>query len=217
MVNYSNGKIYKIEPIVDHEEGDIYVGSTTKQYLSQRMDTHRRHFNCWKNGKLNKISCFDLFEKFGVENCHIILIELVNAASKDELLAREAHHIKTLNCVNKNIPLRTGAEYYQENKEKILEKVKLYQHNNKDIIKIKKHDYVIKHKEEIYAHHKEHYENNKENILNHCREYREKNKEKIRQIKSQKYVCECGQTYTHSHKSRHMKTNKHLEFIKNII
>ena len=32
MVNYNNGKIYKIEPIVDHDEGDIYFGSTTKQY-----------------------------------------------------------------------------------------------------------------------------------------------------------------------------------------
>ena len=33
MVNYSNGKIYKIEPIIDHDEGDIYIGSTTKKYL----------------------------------------------------------------------------------------------------------------------------------------------------------------------------------------
>ena len=41
MVNYNNGKIYKIEPIVDHDEGDIYIGSTTKQYLSMRMDKHR--------------------------------------------------------------------------------------------------------------------------------------------------------------------------------
>ena len=30
MVNYSNGKIYKIVPTVEHEEGDVYYGSTTK-------------------------------------------------------------------------------------------------------------------------------------------------------------------------------------------
>ena len=29
MVNYSFGKIYKIEPITGGEEGDVYVGSTT--------------------------------------------------------------------------------------------------------------------------------------------------------------------------------------------
>jgi len=27
MVNYNNGKIYKIEPICDHEENEIYIGS----------------------------------------------------------------------------------------------------------------------------------------------------------------------------------------------
>ena len=41
MVNYSNGKVYKIEPISGGEEGDVYIGSTTKRYLSQRMNTHR--------------------------------------------------------------------------------------------------------------------------------------------------------------------------------
>ena len=52
MVNYNNGKIYKIEPIVDHDEGDIYIGSTTKHYLSQRMDKHRGNYKSWKNGKI---------------------------------------------------------------------------------------------------------------------------------------------------------------------
>jgi len=40
MVNYGNGKIYKIEPIVGHEEGDVYIGSTTNKYLSKRMGVH---------------------------------------------------------------------------------------------------------------------------------------------------------------------------------
>ena len=42
MINYSNGKIYKIEPI-NGEDGDVYVGSTTKEYLSQWMATHRNN------------------------------------------------------------------------------------------------------------------------------------------------------------------------------
>ena len=25
MINYNNGKIYKIEPVCDHDEGDIYI------------------------------------------------------------------------------------------------------------------------------------------------------------------------------------------------
>ena len=49
MVNYNNGKIYKIEPMCDHDEGDLYAGSTTKQYLSQCMGTHRSGYISYKN------------------------------------------------------------------------------------------------------------------------------------------------------------------------
>ena len=55
MVNYSNGKIYKIEPICEHNEDDIYIGSTTKQYLSQRMDKHRSDYKRWQQGKCHKL------------------------------------------------------------------------------------------------------------------------------------------------------------------
>ena len=58
MVNYENGKIYKIE---SHSGDMIYIGSTTKKYLSQRMDTHRTDFKCWKNGKHHFITSFTIF------------------------------------------------------------------------------------------------------------------------------------------------------------
>jgi hypothetical protein len=51
MVNYGKGKVYKIEPIVDHSENDIYMGSTTKFYLSQRLEKHRSDYRLWKDGK----------------------------------------------------------------------------------------------------------------------------------------------------------------------
>lgn len=102
MVNYSNGKIYKIEPLVEHDEGDIYIGATTKQYLSQRMDTHRRDYNRFQNGKYHYITVYQLFEKYGVENCKITLLENCNnITTKDELNSRETHYIQTLKCVNK--------------------------------------------------------------------------------------------------------------------
>ena len=52
MVNYNKGKIYMIEPISDHDDGDVYIGSTTKQYLSQRMEFHRRDYKNFLNGIL---------------------------------------------------------------------------------------------------------------------------------------------------------------------
>jgi len=82
-INYKNGKIYKIEPRGDHSEGDVYIGSTTKEYLCQRMTAHRSGYNCFKRGtRQHKLTSYDLFDKYGVENCDIILLELVEANSK---------------------------------------------------------------------------------------------------------------------------------------
>ena len=46
--NYSNGKVYKIEPINSNNPDDIYIGSTTKKYLSQRFPAHK---TAYKNNK----------------------------------------------------------------------------------------------------------------------------------------------------------------------
>ena len=143
MVNYNNGKIYKIEPICDHDEGEIYIGSTTKQYLSQRMENHRSKYKQWKNGKYNKFQVFEIFDKYGVSNCQIVLIETVNAESKDELLAREKHYIKSLKCVNKYIPGQT--------KEEIKLKEKEYRENHKEEINLKAKKYREVNLEKNYA------------------------------------------------------------------
>ena len=131
MTNYNNGKIYKIEPI-NGDDGDVYIGSTTKQYLSQRMTAHRGQYKRFLNGKGGNVTSFKLFEKYGVKNCNIILLESISVNSKDELLAREAHFIKTLTCVNKNIPLQTRQEYYDVNRDARLIQMKLYDDANKD-------------------------------------------------------------------------------------
>jgi len=41
------------------------------------------------------------------------------------------------------------------------------------------------------------------------KEYYEKNKEKL----NEKIDCECGGKYIHQHKSRHMKSKKHINYI----
>ena len=133
MVKYNAGKIYKIEPICEHDEGDIYIGSTSKNYLSQRMVAHRNDYNRYKSGKRNFVTSFELFEKYGIENCNIILLETVNANSKDELRSREGHYIKTLKCVNMNVAGRTYKEYEQEHVEYGKERQRVYyQYHNEE-------------------------------------------------------------------------------------
>ena len=161
MKNYNNSKIYKIEPICEHNEGDIYIGSTTKKYLCERMSAHKYHYKKCKEGMCNKFSCFDMFDKYGIDNIKIVLIELVNANSKNDLLEREAYYIKTLKCVNKNIPNRKKNEYLKNNKDKIYEQ---------------KQQYREKHKDKMKACWKNYNNANKEKIKEYQKLYREKQK-----------------------------------------
>lgn len=165
MVNYNNGKIYLIEPI-DGEDGDVYVGSTTKIYLSQRMSEHRNSYNLWKQGKRRKVTSFILFDKYGVENCQISLLENANVGSKDELKARERFHQQNMRCVNKVISGRTNKEHYEDNKAHIAETAKKYRADNKEF---------VARFNAVYR------ENNKERIAQQSLIYRENNRERIAQ------------------------------------
>ena len=124
MVNYQNGKIYKIEDIGGNM---CYIGSTTKQLLSQRMSEHRSKFTAYQKGTYHKITAFSLFETYGIDNCRIVLLELSPCDTKDELVSREAHYIRTMQCINKIIPDR-----------KKVESDIAYRLKNKEIIKAKK-------------------------------------------------------------------------------
>jgi hypothetical protein len=82
---YQQGKIYKI---VSPHTDKIYIGSTTKQYLSQRLAKHKSNFNNWQRDKGEKIYSFELIELGDVE---IILLESYPCNSKDELTSRERY------------------------------------------------------------------------------------------------------------------------------
>ena len=137
MVNYNNGKIYKIEDL----GGEMcYIGSTTKDYLSKRMVEHRNKYKRWQTvvGATN-FSVFNIFEKYGLEGCRIVLVELCPCDSKDELLKREAYYITLLECVNKNHPIRPQGykkeyklDYNINNKIAIQTQVKKYYTENKE-------------------------------------------------------------------------------------
>lgn len=113
-MDYSKGKIYQLKCLTT---GLIYVGSTTKQYLSQRLVAHKSDFWNWKNGKKGYVTSFQILEG---DNYEITLLESFPCKTNDELRAREKHWIQSLDCVNKVIPCRTRAEYKEDNREAIL-------------------------------------------------------------------------------------------------
>lgn len=128
-MSYSEGKIYRI--IGGDEE---YIGSTIKK-LSYRMSNHCSNYKLWKEGKTHKkTSSFSLFDKYGIENCKIELIELFPCTTKEELLTKEKEIMMSRICVNKISPIRTE----EENKEHTKEWNKAYKKLNKEEINAKR-------------------------------------------------------------------------------
>tara|TARA_E500000305_G_scaffold11462_1_gene7868 strand:- start:34 stop:675 length:642 start_codon:yes stop_codon:yes gene_type:complete len=174
MVNYKNGKIYKI---LDLTNDNFYIGSTTKEYLSQRLEKHRTHYKDYLQGRTHYRSSFEILCN---ENYKIYLLENAPCASKDELRQREQYWIDRLNCiklVNKLKAFRTEEdikqykkEYYENNKEQLAEKGKIYRENNKEKIAERGKIYRENNKEQIAEKKKEYYENNKEQIAKRTKE-----------------------------------------------
>ena len=141
MPNYDKAKIYKI---VDNTNGNIYIGSTTETYLSNRLSKHLSHYKSWIKHKRSRYTTS--YEIFKNNDFYIELIENINCNDIYELRNRERYHIDNNECVNKNIPNRTKKEYYQDNKDKIKE----YYQTNKDKIKeYYKVYYVEKNKDKL--------------------------------------------------------------------
>lgn len=91
MIDYKKGKIYCIKsPNTDL----VYVGSTTRTYLSSRYGQHKISYK--KNG--NYCSSFEIFK---VGDCYIELLELCPCDNIETLHKREGYYINLLNSVNK--------------------------------------------------------------------------------------------------------------------
>ena len=215
MVNYNQGKIYRIVPNCEHEPHEVYIGSTTKQYLSQRMVGHRRGYIQWKEGKASFTRSYILFDKYGVYNCSIILIENVNAQSKEELLKKERENIEKNPCVNVLIPFRTNEEhteyrkvyikqYNHENKESLKQQTKIYRDLNREIICQRKREFYERNKENVLNQQKEYYETKKDAILDRVKKYN---------MNSPHISCGCGSLIKKCRYSQHIKTEKHQAFI----
>jgi len=204
MPNYKNGKIYALK---SHQIEDIYIGSTT-QKLSQRLGKHRA--DC-KDNKGNTKYILQY------EDYYIELIENYPCNSKEELEQREGHYIRENKdkCVNTRIPNRSQKEYREENKDKIKERTKIYLEENKDKIKARDKKYQEENREILRQKKAEYNEANRETLNQKGKEYYYANKEKVLNRIKEKHTCICGIEYTLGHKTRHEKTMRHQEYIKN--
>ena len=172
---------YKIYKIKSSLTDTIYIGSTSKT-LEKRLSIHKSKYKAWlKDNTKYYITSFEIL-KF---NDYVIeLIETCLYIDKLERNDKEGHFIKLnkLICVNKKIETRTMKEYKEDNKEEIKQYQNEYRNTHSEKMKQYQNEYRYIHIEEIKA------RDNK------------------------KHVCSiCNSIYTHVNKTRHEKTNKHLE------
>ena len=221
MNRYNNGKIYKI---VDKGLNKCYIGCTCED-LEVRLTRHKCAYNFYKKGKQRKITSFDLFDEYGIENCKIELIEYYPCNSKEELLSREGFYVQQTVCVNRPYSGLTRNEYskkyYQENKEeqskknrqwrddnheRYKETSKKWRQDNKDYKRQKDKEYQEQNKDKIQKQRQQHYLMNKERI-----------KERVNKYAVQIHNCECGASFRKDNLSKHRKTKTHLDFMNSLI
>lgn len=107
MPNYSKGKIYIIESLLDEEE--MYVGSTTTS-LKTRIMNHQR------TNTRNKLH--EYFDTIGWNYAQISLIEDYPCSSKKDLLKKERDWYNEINpTLNERRPYRFRDEFLEYHKK----------------------------------------------------------------------------------------------------
>lgn len=233
MIDYSKGKIYKLEPISG--ESECYIGST----CSELDDRKKRHENQYNDTTVHKCTSRLLFDKHGINGVKITLIEDYPCENREQLHKREGEwQVKTPNCVNKNIAGRGQKQYYQDTRDTRLEYQNRYYGEHKQQARAYQDSWRAENKESYKKSYKKYYQDNKERLKQkyqdkkeHCKEqYRMKKEEELQSEKDEAlknkieidrikaldnkthYHCGCGSIVMAPNKSLHLKSKKHMKY-----
>ena len=200
MLDYKNGKIYKL---VNNIDDKIYVGSTCTTLVKRKHEHKKKSKRCPDRRIYKHILAVSW------DNASIILIENFPCESKDELVRRERYWYDQLKpdlnhdkpCILVEELEGYNKQYYEEHKEHINEMNKKY---------------YEKHKEHLTKQQKEYNKNNKEIGRKSSEKYREKNKEWITEKRNEKkketFECPCGLIIQKKGKKAHELSAKHKKW-----
>jgi hypothetical protein len=195
-MDYSKTIIYKLV-CNDLNITDLYVGHTTD--FKSRKQNHKQSVENINDTNYNCKKATYIREHGGWNAWSMIEIEKFPCNDKQEACARERYWYETLGAtLNSRCPIKSSKEYYEDNKEHLLEKSKEYYYKNRE------------HKLEYQ---KQYLEQNREQLQKYSNEWRKANKNQIQAYKLTKYTCECGSIFTKGNKSSHFKTLKHCQFL----
>jgi hypothetical protein len=188
------GRVYRIVAI---EGPEVYVGSTFLA-IRDRFISHKKQYKQWKNDKGGRCSVYELFDKYGVDGCRMILIKEYMVEDRAHLEVYETLWVKKMKAINRYEPCgrllikQYQKQRYKANKERINEQQKQYKEANKEYIKEQR---------------KKFREANTERIKEQMKQYYEANKERL----NEKITCECGAEITRHHIARHRKSKTHAD------
>jgi hypothetical protein len=193
-IEWSKCIIYKI-----WKDDEFYIGSTTD--FTNRKRRHKHNCNNEKNIEYNIKLYQTIREKGGWNTWQMTpLEEYKECQTQVQARIREEEWRVKLNA-----NLNTNKVFVAETKQ---EYDKIYRNENKEKLK----EYREEHKKEIKNYQSQWYQEHKEELNIKSFKYREEHKEKLQK----KINCECGGKYTHSTKSKHIKTQKHQKYLTTI-
>jgi hypothetical protein len=156
MDKYKNGKIYTIR--YKNDDSLIYVGSTVAP-LYKRWSQHKSDS---KNPEKETIQLYSKMNETDINDWYIELYEDCPCERREQVTQREGQVIREIATLNKIISGRTDKEYYDDNKDKIIEGKKEYYQKNKDKIIEQKKEYRETNKDKMKEYLKEYYQRKKE-------------------------------------------------------
>lgn len=125
VMSYRNTFIYKII-CKDTTISDTYVGLTIN--FEQRKRTHELQCDNIKQGKH-----YDFIrENGGWNNWEMLIVEQCCCQNRKDAGIREKYWYEKLNAtLNKNYPSRNGDQWYQDNKERLIEIQRIWREKKK--------------------------------------------------------------------------------------
>ena len=130
--------IYKIINTVNNH---FYIGSTDRKF-SERFKEHCRYYEQYKTENRRNLhpALWAAYDKYGIENFKVEIVEILNGKTFSEILDREEYYIHELNpeyniCKYPTVSGKPnlGRKLSDEWKRKIREKSALYKHSEQTL------------------------------------------------------------------------------------
>lgn len=179
QMGYECSKIYRLVC----NDGHYYYGSTIAN-LRSRLWGHK------DSSKTMTSRLYTHIRSIGWDAVHIEMVEEFSCENRTQIRMKENEYINSSRndplCLN-TLPAfasdeekqRRTTEYYQINKDTILERNRKYSETHKDrVVEVHK-EYYEKNKETLNTKHKEYINKNKEAIQKQRKEYYQQNKERL--------------------------------------